>query len=204
MPRSPRLVRCALVVLALVLACAVMSVSPTSAVAAPPTSERAGATTTTYASGTAPPGHRRPLPRITVGKILKRMLTLVNVARALPQKCGKKLMSAAPAVKRNKRLTKAARKYAKKMARKDFFAHDDPKGNGPGDRIDKTGYQWSKWGENIAAGYDAVPRVIAGWLASPGHCRTLMGPYRHVGFGYAFDADSTYGHYWVQDFASPK
>jgi len=179
-----------------------MSVSPATALTSPEPAH--AGPTTTYPSEAALPEDRQPLPRMTVGKILKRMLHLVNVVRALPQKCGKRLMPAVPAVKRNKRLNKAARKYAKKMARKDWFAHDDPKGNGPGDRIDKTGYRWSRWGENIAAGYDEVPRVLLGWLASPGHCRTLMGSYKHVGFGYAYDADSTYGHYWVQDFASPK
>ena len=135
---------------------------------------------------------------------LRLVVRLVNVARAVPQKCGKKLMPAVPPVRRNKRLNRAAKKYARRMARKDWFDHDAPNGTGPGERISAEGYAWSAWGENIAAGYGEVSRVVVGWLASPGHCRTLMGRYRHLGFGHAFDKDSSYGHYWVQDFANPR
>jgi uncharacterized protein YkwD len=200
MSRSPRPAGTPVLAIALVLGCllaALLSGVPASATA--PIEARAGHGHATPAVGLA----RASIPT-TRRKSVKLMLRLVNVARAVPQKCGKKLMPAVPPVRRNKRLNRAAKKYARKMARKDWFDHDAPNGTGPGERISAEGYAWSAWGENIAAGYGDVSRVVVGWLASPGHCRTLMGRYRHLGFGHAYDKDSSYGHYWVQDFANPR
>lgn len=132
------------------------------------------------------------------------MITLVNALRSEPQKCGEALLPAAAPVHRDKRLDKAAQRYATKMARNDWFDHDAPDGTDPGTRLRRAGYRWTRWGENIAAGYDDVAGVLAAWMASPGHCRTLMGSYVHVGFGHAYRKRSTFGHYWVQDFASPR
>lgn len=132
------------------------------------------------------------------------MIKMVNTVRASEQTCGDDVMPAVRPLKRNKRLQRAAQKYARLMARRDYYSHDSPDGSSPGDRISATGYTWSKYGENIAAGYDSPKSVLAGWLASPGHCRNLMGRFRHLGFGHGYSADSTYGDYWVQDFASPR
>ena len=140
----------------------------------------------------------------TLKRLQRRMLVVVNLARAVPQTCGKKVFPAIGPLTRNKRLDRAAQRYARKMAHNDWFDHDAPDGADPGTRITAEGYHWSRWGENIGAGYDGVLRVVTAWLASPGHCRTLMGSYRHVGFGHSYDRSSTYGHYWVQDFANPR
>lgn len=161
---------------------------------APVTTTRARATATRRTSGSA-----------ALRRLQRRMLTVVNVARAVPQTCGSKLLPAVGPLTINKRVTRAAQGYARKMARNDWFDHDAPDGTDPGERIEAEGYRWSRWGENIGAGYDGVLGVVAAWLESPGHCRTLMGGgFRHVGFGHAYAKGSTYGHYWVQDFASPK
>lgn len=145
-----------------------------------------------------------PVAKLKPRRLLRTMLRLVNVVRSVPQLCGTELLPAAGPLKRNKRLTRAARGYARKMARKDWFEHDSPNGDDPGDRISDAGYRWSRWGENIGAGYDDVASVVAAWMASPGHCTVLMGSFRHVGFGYAYHRKSTFGHYWVQDFARPR
>lgn len=137
-------------------------------------------------------------------KVLKRLLSVVNAVRAVPQRCGDDRMPPVGPVSTSKRLHRAAQNYARTMARRDWFDHQDPGGADPGDRISAAGYRWSRWGENIAAGYEGALETVTAWLASPGHCRTLMSSYRHVGLGYAFDARSTYGHYWVQDFATPR
>lgn len=200
MPWSPRQARFVLAVFALLFTMLSGLLVPTAVAAAPP-DPTAPAAVVSYDGVSAA---RADASRKSAGSALRRMLRLVNVARAVPQLCGDERMAAAPPVRRNKRLGRAARKYARKMARKDWFDHNSPNGDDPGDRISAEDYQWSRWGENIAAGYDGAASVVAGWLASPGHCRTLMGPYRHVGFGHAYDSDSTFGHYWVQDFASPR
>ena len=41
-------------------------------------------------------------------------------------------------------------------------------------------------------------------MDSTGHCENIMDPnFTFLGVGYAFDEDSTYGHYWVQTFGGP-
>jgi uncharacterized protein YkwD len=43
------------------------------------------------------------------------------------------------------------------------------------------------------------------WVHSPGHYENLVNPeLRQVGFGYAYDPQSAYGAYWVQDFGSGR
>ncbi|WP_323793908.1 CAP domain-containing protein [Nocardioides sp.] len=215
MPRSPRpagsllspliVALCAITLLLVPLAPVAVGAGPSQTSGAParpgPTSAVSGIVADVVDSVV-------PLPTVNrksgLVRVLRRMLRLVNVVRSVPHVCGTTLMPAVGPLKTNKRLNKAARKYARKMARNDWFEHDSPNGKDPGDRISAAGYTWSRWGENIGAGYDDVPSVIAAWLASPGHCTVLMSKFRHVGFGYAFHRKSTFGHYWVQDFAHPR
>jgi uncharacterized protein YkwD len=87
------------------------------------------------------------------------------------------------------------------MARTDYYAHVGPDGSAPWDRARSQGYQWQSMGENIAAGQRSIADVMAAWIDSPSHLATLLDPtLRHVGFGHASAASSTYGDYWVQDF----
>lgn len=228
MPRSPRPARRSLTphvtpLVAALCTTLLLTMAPALAPALAPTASAAvPAAAQVSAVGTSTPVVPRPMPvtglvsdlvgpltagpvkKIKPRRLLRTMLRLVNVVRSVPQLCGTRLLPAAEPLKRNKRLTRAARKYAKKMARKDWFEHDSPNGDDPGDRISDAGYRWSSWGENIGAGYDDVASVVAAWLASPGHCSVLMGSFRHVGFGYAHHRTSTFGHYWVQDFARPR
>ena len=203
MPRSPRpagsLLSPLIGALCAFLLLTSTSMPPAPASAAGPRSAQAAQVTDLVA-----PLMSGPRKKIGVAKLQRTMLRLVNVVRSLPQLCGTELLPAVGPLKRNKRLNKAARKYARKMARNDWFEHDSPNGDDPGDRISDAGYTWSRWGENIGAGYDDIPSVIAAWMASPGHCEVLMSKFRHVGFGYAFHRRSTFGHYWVQDFAVPR
>jgi len=46
--------------------------------------------------------------------------------------------------------------------------------------------------------------VVAGWLASPGHCANLMNPaFSELGAGYAVDPKSDAGIYWTALFGAP-
>ena len=50
-------------------------------------------------------------------------------------------------------LVDIAEDHSQSMANNDFFGHKDPTdGSSPLDRIDEGGYEWSRWGENVAAG----------------------------------------------------
>ncbi|MEO9323926.1 CAP domain-containing protein [Nocardioides sp. C4-1] len=133
---------------------------------------------------------------------LTTVVTLVNEARALGRRCGGTYYPAVPALSVNTRLSAAAASHAQDMAARDYFSHTSPNGDDPGDRLEDAGYDWRSYGENIAAGYRAAADVVQGWLDSPGHCQNIMGRFTEIGVGYAFDADSQWGHYWVQEFGT--
>ena len=144
----------------------------------------------------------RPVEAHARGRMLRRVIKLVNKARSAPRTCGDKRFAAVPRVRRNRLLDRAASSYARQMAHRDFFAHIGLDGLDPGDRLRDVGYRWRSYGENIAAGYSSPAGVVRAWLDSPDHCANLMGRYRAIGVGYAWDDDSRYGGYWVQEFAS--
>jgi uncharacterized protein YkwD len=102
----------------------------------------------------------------------------------------------------DRRLIVAANRHAADMARRGYFAHRSPNGQGAGDRVEDAGYDWSRYSENIARGQDSPAEVVNGWMNSPGHRENIMDCRMHqMGVGLAFDRENT--AYWVQDFATP-
>ncbi|MCP2013123.1 uncharacterized protein YkwD [Deinococcus sp. HSC-46F16] len=130
-----------------------------------------------------------------------RVLELTNAARAQARTCGATSFAAAPALTYNAQLEQAAQGHATDMATRNYFSHTSLDGRTMAQRISATGYAWRTIGENIAAGQTTPEQVVAGWLASEGHCRNIMNPsFRELGVGYA--QGGSYGHYWVQNFGA--
>lgn len=107
------------------------------------------------------------------------------------------------ALRADKRLNDAAEDWSRKMAHRDVFEH-----SGGARQVEKQGYDWSHWGENIAAGYRTPQEVVTGWINSPGHRANLLNEeFTEIGIGYyrmANDGgDAPYTHYWTQEFAAP-
>ena len=103
----------------------------------------------------------------------------------------------------DRRLISAAYDHATDMARRGYFAHESPNGDGSGDRMREAGYRWSRYGENIARGQESVYEVVDGWMHSPVHRENIMDcRLDQMGIGLAFAPDDT--PYWVQDFATPQ
>jgi uncharacterized protein YkwD len=103
----------------------------------------------------------------------------------------------------DRRLIDAANEHAADMARRDYFAHESPNGEGAGERVKEAGYRWKRYGENIARGADSAYEVVDGWMNSPSHRRNILDCRLHqMGIGLALDGDRT--TYWVQDFATPR
>src|SRR5439155_23515558 len=83
-----------------------------------------------------------------------------------------------------------------------FFEHVGPDGVAPGQRIEKQGYDWSWWGENIAWGYSTPEVVVQGWMSSPGHRANILNPrFLDLGIGVALLNGKTF---MTQDFASAR
>jgi uncharacterized protein YkwD len=110
-----------------------------------------------------------------------------------------------PALRASRVLHRAAHLHARNMARYDFFAHDDPWGRSPGDRIHLfSSRRWS-WGENISAGFTSVRAACRGWMHSPGHRANILEPrFEWVGGGFARTRRGPYHTYFVMDLGTPQ
>ncbi len=133
----------------------------------------------------------------------QQIIDLVNVERA---KVG------LSALAYEERLAIAARCHANDMATDNYFTHnsndgtqpDNSDGTPPDKRIEKAGYVWRAWGENIAAGQTSAQEVMHDWMNSPGHKANILDAnFTEIGIGHSYNAQSFYGDYWVQDFGDP-
>jgi uncharacterized protein YkwD len=131
------------------------------------------------------------------------VVTAINVRRRAGASCGGTPYPAVGAVAMNAQLRQAARCHSVDMGTNNFFSHTGSDGSDPGARITRAGYAWRTYGENIAAGYDTVARVVQGWMDSPGHCRNIMnGSFRETGVGYGMFTGAEYSTYWTQTFGA--
>ncbi len=134
----------------------------------------------------------------------QQLLAQLNSARGHTRQCGNQTYAAAAPLQWNATLGSTAEAHSRAMANLNFFDHQDPDGRTPGDRAELAGYSGQRIGENIAAGLDTASKVIDGWLASPGHCATLMNPqFSELGAAYANDPKSDAGIYWTAMFGAP-
>jgi uncharacterized protein YkwD len=62
-----------------------------------------------------------------------------------------------------------AQGHSQDMVDRGFFAHTNPDGKSPFDRMRDAGIGFSGAAENIAWGYPTAEAVLTGWLNSPGH-----------------------------------
>jgi uncharacterized protein YkwD len=85
-----------------------------------------------------------------------------------------------PPLHSSARLNHSAQGWTRHMVAVGVFSH----GANFAGRISAAGYPWSAAGENIATGYPTPRVVVAGWMASTGHCRNILDPtFRDLGIG---------------------
>lgn len=97
-------------------------------------------------------------------------------------------------------LIDVAAAHSQDMIDRDFFDHENPDGDDPGDRLNEAGYPWRFLAENIALDCDAVWAQDALFL-SPDHRENMLSEtYREVGVGVAMH--EVYGVYMTELFAS--
>ncbi|KAL4129981.1 hypothetical protein PRIC2_005987 [Phytophthora ramorum] len=127
------------------------------------------------------------------GDYFSAMLAAVNKERAA---------QGLSALCMNRKLQSAAQRHSNDQAVHNFMAHDGSDGSTMSQRVTDAGYRWSTVAENVAAGQVDVAAVMKSWMNSPGHRANILGDYTMFGPAYAYNADSTYQHYWTQDFGS--
>jgi uncharacterized protein YkwD len=137
--------------------------------------------------------------------LANRALQLVNAVRARGAHCGSRQFAAAAPVRLSDTLASVALGHAADMANHGYFEHQDLSGRSPADRVRAVGYAEKLVGENIAYGPENADEVVAGWLASPGHCENIMDPrFAEMGIAYAPGRAGMRGLFWVQLLADPK
>lgn len=152
----------------------------------------------------APASADTAVGRVAPATIGERILALVNEARAQGRRCGRTRYAPSAPLSPSPLLERAAQRHAVDMARNRYFEHTAQDGSEPKDRVARAGYRPALTGENIAYGPTTAEEVVAGWLASPGHCENIMEP-RLEEMGIAWAVDRRNGAiYWVQVLASPR
>lgn len=139
-------------------------------------------------------------PPVQRNSFLDEVLRLVNVERANANTGLKPLVL-------SDKLNQVAYSHSQDMALSDYFSHTGANGSSPQDRAYKAGYQYSRFGENIAAGYVTPEEVVAAWMTSQGHRANILNPnYKEMGVGYYYLESDTgninYNYYWTQDFGT--
>lgn len=136
--------------------------------------------------------------------IRTQVLRLVNEARSRGRRCGGERYAPVAPLVPSQLLDEAALRHARDMARNGYFDHAGRDGSQPKQRVARLGYRSRLTGENIAFGPESAEEVVAGWLASPGHCANIMEPrIQEMGIGFAVGT-SRGAIYWVQTLAWPK
>ncbi|HWJ88773.1 MAG TPA: CAP domain-containing protein [Pelagibacterium sp.] len=105
-----------------------------------------------------------------------------------------------PLLSHNATLQKVAEEQARLMAETTKVAHTAAPEQTLHTRLRRMGFGGGA-GENLAGGPPNLDTVIAGWLKSPSHHRTMVNP-DYVQFGIAIERGpsttyNTYGTYWA-------
>ncbi|MCQ2188442.1 MAG: CAP domain-containing protein [Paludibacteraceae bacterium] len=161
---------------------------------------------------------------VAVNPEAKKAASLINDIRKNPSAYSSQMgvdlsgVAARPALNWNSALAKVAQAKAEDMAKNNYFSHVDLNGYGVNYFMHEAGYDmpeaWYKdkklnYFENIAAGNATAEAMVKQLVydggkdnSSAGHRSSLLGisdwnsSCIDIGIGYAYDANSTYGHYW--------
>lgn len=127
------------------------------------------------------------------------ILRLLNIERSKGAVCRGISMSPVSPVQFDERLVRAARLHSRDMKARDYFAHQNPEGEGPRERMEAQGFIGNGWAENIAMGQRDAEAVIRAWMSSDaGHCENIMNrSWNVVGAGYS-------PPYWTLKLASAR
>jgi uncharacterized protein YkwD len=101
-------------------------------------------------------------------------------------------------LKTNSQLTSLAGNYAQDMINRNFFAHSNPEGQTPFDRMKAAGISYTSAGENIAINNNVTAAETA-FMNSSGHKANILNKdYTDVGVGVRYKSDGSV--YVVQEF----
>ncbi|MFI1192570.1 CAP domain-containing protein [Micromonospora sp. NPDC020750] len=139
-----------------------------------------------------PPTASRSVVGTGVSSQARQVVDLVNAERAKAG-CG--------ALKINSKLTAAAQAHSQDQADHRKMSHDGSDGSSVGKRLDRVGYAWRAYGENVAWNQQTPAAVMNAWMNSSGHRANILNcSFTEIGVGVA----TSNGPYWTQDFGTPR
>ncbi|MET8092858.1 CAP domain-containing protein [Micromonospora sp. NPDC005220] len=122
----------------------------------------------------------------------REVVDLVNAERA---KAGCKALSI------DDKLMTAAQRHSQDQADHQNMSHTGSDGSNAGVRLDRVGYAWRTYGENVAWNQKTPAAVMDAWMNSSGHRANILNcAFTEIGVGIA----SSNGPYWTQVFAAPR
>ncbi|MFG1913656.1 CAP domain-containing protein [Micromonospora sp. NPDC048898] len=128
----------------------------------------------------------------TVSAQAREVVDLVNAERAKAG-CG--------ALSIDDKLMTAAQKHSQDQADHKNMSHTGSDGSNAGARLDRVGYAWRTYGENVAWNQQTPAAVMDAWMNSSGHRANILNcAFTEIGVGIA----SSNGPYWTQVFAAPR
>lgn len=84
----------------------------------------------------------------------------------------------------SEKLNEAAREKAEDMINRNYWAHSTPDGQPFWSFVNKTDYDWSYLGENLAADFKTSEGIVNAWYDSPTHRQNILnGNYEDIGIG---------------------
>jgi uncharacterized protein YkwD len=140
-------------------------------------------------------GARASIAKASPHKLRSALLCLVNRKREA---------NGLDALRRDRKLQRAAGRHARDMVVNDYFAHQRAGGPDLTERLDRAGWNGEAWGETIAygCGSSGSPKAtLKGWMTSPPHRAIILsGSYSRGGLGVGADAPcGDGGATWVLD-----
>ncbi|MEU8330980.1 CAP domain-containing protein [Micromonospora sp. NPDC048839] len=131
-------------------------------------------------------------PSGTVSAQAREVVDLVNAERAKAG-CG--------ALSIDDKLMTAAQKHSQDQADHKNMSHTGSDGSNAGTRLDRVGYAWRTYGENVAWNQQTPAAVMDAWMNSSGHRANILNcAFTEIGVGIA----TSNGPYWTQVFAAPR
>ncbi|MFG3714131.1 CAP domain-containing protein [Micromonospora sp. NPDC047730] len=167
--------------------------SPTKATRPTPVPSRSTAPSRRTERSSAPSGGGTKAPVSSgVSAQAREVVNLVNAERAKAG-CG--------ALSIDDKLMTAAQRHSQDQADHRNMSHTGSDGSDAGDRLDRVGYAWRTYGENVAWNQKTPAAVMDAWMNSSGHRANILNcAFTEIGVGVA----SSNGPYWTQVFAAPR
>lgn len=149
---------------------------------------------------------QEPATCVATSNFQSEMLSRVNRIRAAGAVCGAVRYPPAGPLRWNHQLQQAAAAHARDMAEHNFFNHKSAtNGTTLVERLRSVDYKFQAAGENIGAGPTTVAQAVDMWVASPGHCVTLMTTdFVDLGASCKNNSHSYYKNYWTLKAATPS